>query len=226
VLLWTAALCFVWGLVEVGLPSRFTTVPAAVQQDQMVPVLVRLQQLSKEDGTLADLQAKGSASTVIFSPQIALNELAPTWTSQGTLPDAGGIDFGNVTRAERKQYFYMHLYYAKADLGSLREALKGNPVDLAMKYYARSAIFGHDRIVPALSGEFKAIQDDEIEQEIRLYQDYANAFSRTQALKRPLTYVVTQADSNFDFSNIDRWYDRDSGERVGNYVLYRVKLKS
>jgi hypothetical protein len=224
-LAWTAALCFAWGLVEVGLPSRLHTVPEAVREDQMVPVLLRLKQLANEDGTLADLKSKGHASTIVFSPQIMLTDLAPTWTSQGTLPDTGGIDFGRATREERKLYLYMHLYYAKADLGLLSEALKGNPIDPAMRYYARSAIFGHDRIVPALSGAFKPIRDEEIEQEVRAYESYANAFSRAEALKRPLTYLVIPADGNFDFANIDHWYDRDRGERVGAYVLYRVKLK-
>ena len=224
-LLWMGTLCFAWGLVEVGLPSRLNTVPLAVRQDQMVPILLRLRQLSNEDGTLSDLHTKGSASTIIFSPQIAFTEWAPTWTSQGTLPDAGGIDFGHITREERKQYFYMHLYYAKADIGSLREALKGNPSDQVMKYYARAAIFGHDRIVPALASSFRAITDEEIESEIRAYQTYANSFSLTEALKRPLTYVVIPVDGSFDFSNIDHWYERDGGERVGAYVLYRVKLK-
>ena len=224
--LWIGTLCFAWGLVEVGLPSRLNTVPLAVRQDQMVPVLLRLKQLSHEDGTLGDLHTKGDASTIIFSPQIALNELSATWTSQGTLPDAGGIDFGHITRVERKQYFYMHLYYAKADIGSLREALKGNPSDQVMKYYARAAIFGHERIVPALASDFRAITDEEIESEIRAYQTYANSFTRAEALKRPLTYVVIPADGSFDFSNIDRWYERDAGERAGEYVLYRVKLKA
>lgn len=225
-LAWIAVLSFAWGLVEVGLPSRLNTVPAAMKEDQIVPVLLRLKRLSREDGTIADLQTKGSASTIVFSPQIMVTALLPTWTSQGTLPDAGGIDFGHISREERKEYFYMHLYYAKADLGSLREALKGNPADPVMKYYARAVIFGHERIVPALSGEFKPIQDEEIESEIRAYEAYANSFSRSEALKRPLTYLVIPADSNFDFSNIDRWYERDSGERVGAYALYRVRLRT
>jgi hypothetical protein len=225
-LLWVAALSFMWGLVEVGLPSRVTTVPQAVASDQIVPVLRRLKELSRQDGTLEDLRTKGNASTIVFSPQLTLSVLEPAWTSQPTLLDIGGLDFGSVTRDERKEYFYMHLYYSRADIENLRKALKGAPEDPGMNYYARAVLFGHERIVPALAAEFKPIQDEEIEQEIRAYQNYANAFSLTQARKRPLTYVVSQTDSNFDFSNIDRWYERDSGERVGNYVLYRVKLKS
>jgi hypothetical protein len=124
-------------------------------------------------------------------------------------------DFGTVTRNVRKEYFYMHPYYANANRDSLRQALKRTPNDPTMNYYARAVLFGHERIVPALSGEFRPITDGE-----------ANSFSREQPTKRPLTYVVTEADSNFDFANIDRWYERDSGERVGTYVLYRVRLRN
>ncbi len=224
-LLWIAALAFSWGVVEVGLPSRLHYVPAAVIDDQIVPVLLRLKQLSREDGTTAGLRARGEASTIVFSPQLAVTVLQPTWTAQGTLIDMGGLDFGSVSREVRKEFFYMHLYYSKADIGSLREALKGTPDDQSMKYYARSVIFGHDRIVPALSGDFKPIQPEEIEQEIRAYQAYANSFSREQVLKRPVTYAVIPADTNFDFTNLDRWYERDAGERVGSYILYQLKLR-
>lgn len=38
-----------------------------------------------------------------------------------------------------------------------------------------------------------------------------------------VTYAVILVDSNFDFTNLDRWYERDAGERVGSYILYHVK---
>ncbi len=225
VLIWIAALSFAWGVVEVGLPSRLNSVPAAVVTDQIVPVLQRLKELSKQDGTIVDLHAKGQASTIVFSPQLDVTVWQPTWTSQGTLLDMGALDFGSVSRQERKEYFYMHLYYSKADTAALRLALNGTPNDPAMNYYARAAIFGHERIVPALSVQFRPIQPEEIEQEIRAYQAYADSFSHERVLERPLTYAVIPADINFDFSNIDRWYERDAGERVGAYVLYRLKLR-
>ena len=224
-LVWIAALSFAWGFVEVALPARLNSVPAAVVNDQIVPVLIKLKELSKQDGTLTDLGAKGAASTMVFSPQLAVTVSQPTWTSQGTLLDLGGLDFSSVSREERKKFFYMHLYFSKADIGSLREALKGTPKDEAMNYYARAVIFGHERIVPALAADFKPIQDEEIESEIRAYQDYAKSFSRGEAVRRPFSYVVTQTDSNFDFTNIDLWYERDAGERAGTYTLYRVKLR-
>ncbi len=224
-LVWLAALSFSWGVVEVGLPARYQSVPAAVVSDRMVPVLQRLKELSKEDGTLARLRAGGRAPALVFSPQLGVTVLLPTWTSQGTLLDIGGLDFGSTTREERKEFFYSHLYYSKADIGALRKALAGVPDDESMNYYARAVVFGHERIVPALSLHFQPIQPEEIEQEIRAYQTYADSFSRAQALKRPITYAVIPADGKFDFTNLDRWYEHDSGERVGAYDLYRLKLR-
>ena len=224
-LAWVAALAFSWGVVEVGLPSRLNFVPSAVTDDKIVPVLLRLKQLSREDGTVAGLRERGEASTIVFSPQLEVSVFQPTWTSQGTLLDIGALDFGGVSREERKQFFYMHLYYSQANIEKLRQALNGAPDDPGMNYYARAVIFGHDRIIPALSGDFKPIQQDEIEDEIRKYEAYVSSFSQEQAVKRPLTYAVIPADSSFDFASLDRWYVRDSGERVGKYILYRVKLR-
>jgi hypothetical protein len=224
-LVWLAALSFSWGLVEVGLQARFQSVPAAVVDDQMVPVLRRLKELSKQDGTVASLRAEGQARALVFSPNLGVTVWLPTWTSQGSLIDMGGLDFGSVSRAERKEFFYMHLYYSKGDIEALRRALKGTPDDPAMNYYARAVMFGHERVVPALSLHFQPIQPEEIEQEIAAYQAFANSFSREEALKRPITYAITLADGKFDFTNLDRWYERDGGERVGAYDLYRLKLR-
>lgn len=225
VLVWIAALSFSWGFVEVGLPSRLNTVPAAIADEQIIPVLRRLKELSKEDGTVAGLRTDGKASTLVFSPQLAVARLVPTWTSQGTLIDMGAVDFGSGSREDRKKFFYLHLYYSRADIGALRAALNGSPDDPSMTYYARSVIFGHDRIVPALSGHFKPIQPEEIEQEVRAYQAYADSFSRQQVVKRPITYAVIPTDGSFDFANIDRWYERDAGERAEAYALYRLTLR-
>ena len=60
---------------------------------------------------------------------------------------------------------------------------------------------------------------------IRAYQDYVNSFSRAEVLKRPVTYAIISVDGNFDFTDLDRWYERDGGEQVGRYILYRLKLR-
>jgi hypothetical protein len=220
------AVSFAWGLLVIGLPARVAFVPSAVANDQRIPVLLRLAQLSKEDGTLAGLVTEGQASTLVFSPDLALMVLQPTWTSQGTLLDIGGLDFGSVSREERKKFFYMHLYYSRVEAESVRTVLNGFQDDPTMGLYAGSVLFGHERVTPALSSEFKPIQPDEIEREVQTYLAYANSFSREEALRRPITYAVIPVDGNFNLMNLERWYERDAGERVGPYILYRLKLRS
>jgi hypothetical protein len=221
-LIGVAILSVVWGAIEMGLPARLTFVPLAVNNERMIPVLLRLDELSKVDGTFADSPNK--PSPLVFSPYIAVNSWLPTWTSQGTLLDIGGLDLGHVSPAERKEFLYMHLYYSRVDGSALRKPFEGTARDVGLKY-ARAAIFGHERIIPGLNLHFEPIKEEEIEQAIRDYQNYIDSFSREEAVKRPLAYAVLLAQDKFDFTNVDRWYERDPGERVGDYVLYRLKLR-
>jgi len=223
-LIWIATLSVAWGIIEVGVPARLTFVPSAINNDRMIPVLLRLNELAKVDGSFADLRTVNKPSPLVFSPYIAVNSLLPTWTSQGTLLDIGGLDLGHVSRAERKEFLYMHLYYSKVDGSALRKPFDGTSRDVGLKY-ARAAIFGHERIIPGMDLHFEPIKEEEIEEAIRDYQIYVDSFSREEAVKRPLTYAVLLAEDKFDFTNLDRWYERDIGERVGDYVLYRLRLR-
>ncbi len=223
-LAWIAALCFLWGALEISLPAIART-PSDVVTDQMIPALLRLRELSKQDGTLAGLRVDGKASTVVFSPQMEVMGWLPTWTPQETLLGKGRLVFGSASQQERKELLYMYLYYSKVDGEHLLELLNERTVDSLLSLYARTAIFGNERVVPGLSFDFNPIHQEEIEQEVRSYQAYADSFSRDKVLLHPLAYIVTRVEPESDFSHIDRWYERDSGERIGDYNLYRVKLR-
>jgi len=224
--IWMATLSFAYGIIAVGLPSRLLFMAGAISNDKSVPVLMRLQELSRKDGTFANSRTKDQASTLVFSPSVALVTLLPTWTSQGTLLDVTGADCRGETREERKEIFYMHLYYCKVQSNALRKALNDAPDESADELSnVRPVIFGHERVFPYLSPQSAPIQQDEIELEVQAYEAYIDSFSREEALKRPITYAVIPIKGNFDFTNLDRWYERDAGERVGDYTLYRLKLR-
>lgn len=226
-LVWMAGLSFAWGIIVVGLPSRLLFVPWAISNDRRIPVLLRLNELSKQDGTLADLRTNGQAPTLVFSPSVPVIALLPSWTPQGTLLDVTGAYCTSQTRQERKEFFHMHLYYSGVASEALRKALSNRSDGVGDELSnVRTALFGHERVFKYLSPQFRPIQQEEVDQEVLAYQAYANSFSREQALKRPITYAVIPVEGNFNFTNLDRWYERDAGERVGDYTLYRLKLRN
>ena len=121
-LLRIAAFCLVWGVMEVTLPGLARST-VGILEDQAVPVLLRLKELAKQDGTLTALRADGKTAGLVFSPQVQAIGLLPTWAPQGTLLGAGALDFGSATQTERKELLYLHLYYSEVDAARFREFL-------------------------------------------------------------------------------------------------------
>jgi hypothetical protein len=61
--------------------------------------------------------------------------------------------------------------------------------------------------------------------EVRRFADYIAAFNRERAASLRLSYVIVHADFPFDFTRLDQWYERDEGEQIGKFKLYRVNLR-
>ena len=118
---------------------------------------------------------------------------------------------------------YTHLYYSGATAERLRALFNTIPEELGLSYYVKYAVFGHERVRPLYALDFHPLTQDEIEAEVSAYAKFVESFSREQALQRPLRYAI--ADDKFDFTRLDRWYERDAGERVGAYTLYQLKLR-
>jgi hypothetical protein len=218
VLVWTAALSLLVGVIEMDLPVRAYYQADSVK-DEAVPVMKRLSQLPSRD--------PGDGSTaLVFSSRSEIMLTLPTWAQQGTLLGIGSLDFGTATHSERKDLFFAYLYFSGADTKYLRELFDGKSDDSFLKYYVRSAIFGHERALPSLSSHFQPIQPPEIERAIKEFEHYSQVFSQQEALQNRLTYLITRADNEGDLSRVDRWYQRSSAERVGPYNLYRLSLRS
>jgi len=224
-LIWAGTLSIAWGVFATVLPAKLVFVPSAAARDRLVPVLNRLNELSKVDGSRSNLQTQATTSTLVYSPELAVTVLLPTWTSQGTLLDIGGIECATISREQRKEFFFMHLYYSNVTPERLRIVLNGKYDDPTMEHYAPIVIFGSERTSPVAGVDFTPIQTEEINREVRLYEDYFNSFSRTDMVKRPIAYAVVPAETKFDFSKLDLWYKRDTGERVGDYSLYRLEMR-
>ena len=221
ILVWLLVLCSLWGLTEVQLPAQARYTSNTVN-DEMVPVLQRINRFALEDGTLSSLRNVGKAPGLVFSPHSEVMRLLPTWTPYGTLLGLGGLDFGSASREEPKVYAY--LYYCGVDNEGFRDLLNRKSEDDLLNYYTRSAVFGHERVLPKLTYNFDPISQDEIEGQVRFYEHYVGLFSRDGALKHQIAYMVLLTGTEFDFSRIDRWYERTFVEQIGPYDLYILKL--
>ena len=224
VLVWLAALCFCWGILEIGLLARARSTVDRIDDDA-VPVLLRLKELAPHDGTLSGLRDRGDASVVVYSPHVDVMRMSPTWTSQGTLLAAGAQDFGTASRLQRKELLLLQLYYAGTDATRFRELLNQRTEDSYLNFYAPSVMFGDERFIPALSIHFNPIQPEEIEEAVRAYQVYLDSISSEKIMQRQLSYLITSSVHEPNVSNVDRWYQRDHGERLGTYILFRLKLR-
>jgi hypothetical protein len=219
-----ASVCLLWGMIEVNLPFQIRY-GLDMKNDDMVPVFLSLKERAQHDGTWEGLRSHGKTPALVFSPQYGISTLLPTWAPQGSLLAPGSIAFQGVSEAERKARIYQHLYYCGRNVEYLRELLNDRANDAFLTHFVRSTIFGAERDVPFLTQNFQPIGQGEIEHEVEEYGSFATSFSRDEALQRPLGYAVIPADAQFDFSHIDRWYERDAGEHVGVYTLYHLKLR-
>lgn len=223
-LLQAAVLCLVWGTIEVNVPFK-VHVASDIRSDEMVPVLLRLKELARHDGTWEGLRDHGKTPALVFSPQIELIKILPTWAPQGSLLAPGTSTFQSSTREERKHALYVHLYYCAKNKEYLRELLTNKIKDSALTYYAKTTLFGPERILPFLTNDYQPITEEEIEKEVSAYGTFVDSVSKEVIVKRPISYVVAAEEPAVDFSRIDLWYDRDSGESVGTYQLYRLNLR-
>jgi hypothetical protein len=87
------------------------------------------------------------------------------------------------------------------------------------------ALFGWGRNHDRLTVNAVPLTHEEIATEVNAYAQYIDGFDRERASRPALAYVVTDAYGQFDFSNVDRWYERDAGERLGNFMLYHMRLR-
>ena len=198
-------------VVGVSLAAKTRKVNSAQNHttDAALPMFAVLQE---------DLRRNPSNAFVLFDRTL-LAAVSPTYTS--SLPllwSPYGFTYGSVTQQEDSERLFQYFYYLGVDEKRLEELLKGN--------LYRAGLFGLHRVNPTLTAKFDPVRQDEIHAQIQRYSQYRQQFSQIEANKWPLSYVVSTANRNYEFSNLDRWYERDSGQRVGDSVVYRVRRRS
>ena len=204
-----------WAAIEVLTPAR-VIIRDSQFADRAAAVCQRLRQISKSDGILSKSDTDPRPLVLASENKVAV--ILPTFAPQAVFW-APHFDFLNLAPGESRARFYQYLYYTGVDGDRFAKELSK-----PMSTFAAVA-FGHERVIPDLSVQAKPVTGEEIAAKVAEYQTYYSFFTREQAVQHILSYVVVPVTGGPDLSNLDRWYRRDAGEQVGDYILYRVQLR-
>lgn len=201
-----------WAAAEVVVATRRVS-NFNVRNDEMRPVYLRLSEMAKAGEELDTATGR----RVVFCPDIAQANRLPNVAPQAVLWAPHMSVFSGVTPAEERERLYQQLYYSNIDAERFADFI-GRP------HPYRIAVFGSARVLNGLDATRAPITPADMAAETRAYADYISSFTRERAAQTPLSYVVA-ATGQTDLGNIDRWYAHDDAETVGNYTIYRVKLR-
>jgi hypothetical protein len=212
-LLFVAVAAFGWGVVEADVTTHVVD-DQNIVRDEAILVGRRLREIAREAAA-----AGGEKPGVVLAPNLIQGDDLPTHAPQGVLWARHLHVFSGTTWEENKERFYQHIYYAGLDADWLESELyNGNFVVVI-------ALFGWGRHHDRLTVDSKPLTPEEITAEVNAYEQYTASFDRGRTADPLVSAVVTHADGEPDLKNLDRWYERDGGERHGKFILYRVRLK-
>jgi hypothetical protein len=204
-LFWVAVISFAYGANSAAGISR-AALNDNIMRDKAAAVAKRLREMDEHQGTVLAIEPRQAESL-------------PTFTRQPMLWALHMNVFPGADEQEVKERFYHYLYYSGITDSELRQLL-------ASKTYAvLTALFGPGREAAHLTVNFRPVTPQEAEEEVRLYSEYVISFDRSIAARYTLSYVVAPSLEKWNSSNLDHWYERDSGETVGDFVIYRLKLR-
>jgi len=200
---------------EVWLGARSRLTFSTIVDDSR-PAGSRLAELARNPSAAAHVR---SDVVLVVSPlSFIVSDTLPVTAPQPVLWAPHMFSFAGLEPRENQERFYQQLYYS----GVNQETLRADTLD---RTYFRLANFGWGRVIQGLNANWRPITDAEEQAALADYQRYVDTFDARRAAFPQLAYVVAPANATTDFSRVDRWYERDPGEQVGSYVLYRVRLR-
>jgi hypothetical protein len=206
-----------WGMIEMAVETK-RHLWASLDRDEAVPIAKRLSTLARDSATHP---TDGKPIVLYFNLDHA--DISPVIAPQPVLWSPHLPAFSGVTLEENRERIYQYLYFTGEDLTKIDEQ-QFESLDHRRRYLIHSLIeWGHND--PAWTVNWKRITPEDVRGALDAYARYIATFNREQAARLPLSYVVTHTEASPDLSNLDRWYERDAGERIGRFTLYRVRLR-
>jgi len=212
-----AVVALMWACLEVIVIPRHFISKDNQFIDGVAAVGERLRELSKAD--IPNGNVNSDPRPLVLATDNRVSMMLPTFAPQAIFW-APNFDLLHLGARESRERFYQFLYYSGVDARQFKNEL-GQPMG-----NIAAAAFGHERVFPDLAVNVSPITSQDITNEVDHYQSYLTSFERAQATLHPVAYVIVPANGDLNFSNLDQWYERYSGETIGDYRLYRVRLRS
>jgi hypothetical protein len=198
-----------WGAGETLVITRRGSVGNQLK-DEWGEVALRLKERARVEGA--------GAHPVVFNPSVYRIDNLPTYASFSTVWAPHMFVFSSVSVEENKERFFKYLYYSGVAANDFETIYR-------QQGFIYFAIFGWERANPRLTVNYRPITQAEIDAEKNNYASFHAGFDRARAAEPALAYVVAQVDQPFNFAPLDRWYERDAGERINRHIIYRVRLR-
>jgi hypothetical protein len=208
-----ALAAYAWAAFELTATTR-RFAPVNRARDEQARVASRVAELAR-----AAADETAGARPVVLATSFMLADNLPVGAPQAAVLWAPHMHvYSGLTAEGYRERVYQFFYYTGIAPENFRSYLDSNPLFVYL-------LFGAERALPRLTTEHAPPTAEEIDGAARAYADYVAAFTREQAARPALSFVVTSPERPHDLSALDRWYERDAGERVGNYTIQRVRLR-
>jgi len=186
-------------------------------RDDLVPVTQRIKEISAKESS----KSPSAVLSFDFPNDLWANSIdIPVLTSKPVLWSLHMSMFPDVNKEENVDRLYKFLYYQNFDEKKLKDALYVKNNHLIYGF------FGGEKTHHIYSGKLVPIKPEEIENVIAQYRDFRQNFNYENARTPKISLLVVNKNNDNNFSTVDRWFERDDGENVGEYILYRVKLRN
>ena len=204
----TVALALVVGTTLAIKTSR-VNLSQNITRDEAIPLFNYLE---------ADAAGRPNPGAALFDKTLLSASSQTTCSDLPLFWSLYSYTYGTITRAQDHELLFKYFYFLGVDEQKLEELLGSGSL-------FRGAAFGLTRVNQTLSEDFKPVTVEEVKKEVEAYSTYVKNFTAAQARIKPLSYVILVDGRTYNLSNLDKWYERDAGAKVGDSIVYRVRLR-
>lgn len=193
-----------------------------VWRDDLMPVAQKIKLISQNSDKVSTILSFDFYPYTLLNSEFSINgsDELPALSSQAVLWSPHQKVFSDLTPEQSINRLFKFIYYQDFDEKWLKDKLQKGKSELT------TGFFGWGRNSDVLTGDNKPITDEEINKIVEQYGQFRQNFDFTDAQTPPLSYMIIHEATLPNLSTVDKWYERDAGEKVGKFTLYRVKLRN